>query len=260
MNLEQPWSWRLAFALVGWLALLALLPWWVGLSFLLALVALLLLLETRLPQAQARRLRWGLRWGLPGVLFALQRALGGDVLAWTIALLGALVGYMLVVGLELWLDRGMSHPSWSSVRAAAGEPADAEWPERMLSSTLGPPVELIELDVPDWHHGSDDLPDPWGHHAQYRDGGYQFIGARRVDDVVPSACFSPDGRWFAARIGAQRGVVLWDRRRDAEFRLRRWQLAGWYREQPWLQRTTDAAPCPLAHVLGNDEAPDGPAA
>lgn len=252
--LLRPPSWHVALALVAWLLLLALLPWWLGLSLLLALAAILLHLYSGLPAGQARTLRWGLRWGLPGMLLSLQRALGGDALAWTIALLGALAGYMLVVGLELWLDRGVVHaPQTPPGAGDAGSPGMAEWPERVMSSAMGPPAELIELEVPQWRDADGDLSDPWGGHAGYDGRGYRFQGDRRLDGVDGRACFSPDGRWFAAPLVRARGVLLWDRRRDREHRLRGWLLAGWYREQPWLQRRAEAPPCTLQQVLGADE-------
>ena len=88
----------------AWLFLAAL-PWWLGLPLLLAIAAALVAAGERL-HAGAPWLRLGLRWGLPGVSFAVQRALGGDAFAWAMALLGALVGYTLLAGLEAWLDRG----------------------------------------------------------------------------------------------------------------------------------------------------------
>ncbi len=254
MNLQQLPPWNVALSLLTWLLVLTLLPWWLGLSLLLALVVLLLS-GLRLADNYSTSLRNGLRWGLPGMLFALQRALGGDALAWGVALLGALVGYMLIVGLELWLDRAAPHlldPSGAAGEAASAVDVATEWPARMMSSAIGPPAEIITLEVPQWHATAEDLPDPWGDQVQYRDAGYRFAGGRRIEGVAACACFSTDGRWFAARLPRAHGVLLWDRRNDRLHRLRDWQLAGWYREQPWLQRTADAAPCTLPHVLGED--------
>lgn len=258
MNLLPPPSWKVALALIGWLLLLAILPWWLGLSLLFALALALLLLQPRLRGEHARKLRWGLRWGLPGMLLALQRALGGDVVAWTFALLGALAGYMLVVGLELWLDRDTVHQPQVAQDTRDGESAAlaSEWPAQVMSSAIGPPAELIELEVPQWRAAGDDLSDPWGGHACYSDGGYVFTGSRRVDGVDGRACFSPDGRWFAAPVARAKGVLLWDRRHDREHRLRGWLLAGWHNEQPWLQRRAEAPPCTLQHVLGADAVTD----
>ncbi len=257
MNLQQLSSWNVVLSLTVWLVVLALLPWWLGLSLLLALVVVLLLLDTRLAGDHAVALRSGLRWGLPGVLFALQRTLGGDALAWGAALLGALAGYMLIVGLEAWLDRGVSHaaaPSVSSMTVAVPAiDASTEWPARVMSSAIGPPAEIIALEAPLWQTTTNEVPDPWGDQAQYHDAGYRFAGDRRIEDVDACACFSPDGRWFAARMLGARGVLLWDRRHDRVHRLRGWHLAGWYREQPWLQRNVDAVPRTLQHVLGEDD-------
>jgi hypothetical protein len=92
-------AWRAVLPRVAWLALLALLPWWLGLPLLLALAAVVTLLQYRLAGEHAALIRRALRWGLPGVLFALQRALGGDAFAWGAALMGDLAGYTLLVWL-----------------------------------------------------------------------------------------------------------------------------------------------------------------
>lgn len=259
MNLLRPPSWKVVLALVAWLLLLVIVPWWLGLSLLVAVAAMLVLLQARLLGEHARKLRWGLRWGLPGMLLSLQRALGGDVLAWTIALLGALAGYMLVVGLELWLDRDTGHPPQvaGGPRDTASPPVAAEWPEQVMASAIGPPGEVIELEVPQWQDAGADLSDPWGGYARYGNGRYLFAGDRRIDGLEGRACFSPDGRWFAAPVSHARGILLWDRRHDREHRLRGWLLAGWHAEQPWLQRHAEAPPCILQQVLGaEDTLPD----
>lgn len=254
MNLQQLPPWNVALSLMAWLVAMALLPWWLGLALLLTLVVLLLAGLRRL-DVYASSMRNGLRWGLPGVLFALQRALGGDALAWGAALLGVLTGYMLIVGLELWLDRAtprLLDPLGAAPDVAPAIGGAAEWPERLMSSAMGPPVEIITLEPPLWHTTTDDLPDPWGNQVQYHDAAYRFVGDHRIEGVEACACFSLDGRWFAARLQHARGVLLWDRRHDRVHRLRGWQLAGWYHEQPWLQRDVDAAPRTLQHVLGED--------
>ena len=255
MSLLDLPPWNVSLALLAWLVLLTLLPWWLGLSLLLATSVLLLFLP-RLPEAQARRLRWSLRWGLPGMLLSLQRGLGGDALAWTIALLGALAGYMLIVGLELWLDRGLQREPLAPPRpqGVAAPGAADEWPARIMHSAIGPPAELIELEVPCWQDQGDDLADPWGGYAHYDAGAFVFAAGRRLHGVAARACFSPDGRWFAASLARGSGVLLWDRRYDREHALRRWLLAGWYQEQPWLQRRPETPPCALHQVLGADEA------
>lgn len=247
---------RPAWMFVGyaalWVLLLALLPWWLGLPILLALAAAVLLLQQRLSAPHAGLIRHALRWGLPGWLFALQRALGSDAFAWGAALLGALVGYTLLAGLEAWLDRDLR-------RAPPGPPA-AEWPE-LAHAPIGPPAEIIELLPPQWHEARGELPDPLGGAVHCEPGGCRFDDGTRVDarDGVIRVAFSPGGRWFAACSG-KRGVLLWDRQRDRRHRLRGWQLCGWYREQPWLSRREGTMPLALAAVLGHDadEPPDPP--
>ncbi|MGH8156793.1 MAG: hypothetical protein ACREPQ_01615 [Rhodanobacter sp.] len=239
-------TWNLLWPLLAWAVLLALLPWWLGLPLLLASVVVLLVLPQRLLE-HAPLIRRGLRWGLPGVLFALQRTLGGDAFAWGAALLGALAGYTLLAGLEAWLDRRRRHVP----TAAAATPA--EWPELALAP-IGPAVDIIELQLPEWQSPDAGLTDPRGDGTtRYRPGGYRFADGRVIDGVGPRAAFSPAGRWFAAGLERERGVVLWDRERDRLYRLRDWQLCGWYREQPWLVRREGEMPLALPAVLGHDD-------
>jgi hypothetical protein len=238
-------AWNLLLPALAWAGLLALLPWWFGLPLLLALVAVLLLRPQRLAE-HAPLLRRGLRWGLAGVLLALQRALGGDVFAWGAALLGALAGYTLLAGLEAWLDRGRHRPTRLPTTASA------EWPELALAP-IGPAVDIIELQPPAWQSVDAGLIDPLGGRASHRDGRCHFADGRVIDDVGAQAAFSPAGRWFAARMEHDRGVLLWDRERDRQHRLRNWQLCGWYREQPWLSRREGDMPLALPAVLGRDD-------
>jgi hypothetical protein len=240
---RQP-AWRAVLLQVAWLVMLAALPWWLGLPLLLALAASVALLQHRLADAHAALIRRGLRWGLPGVLFALQRALGGDVFAWGTTLLGALAGYTLLAGLEAWLDR--------ELRRAPPGPASAEWPE-LAMAPIGPPAEIIELQPAQWQTVSGDLVDPLGGRVVYHEGGYLFAGGSRIDDVAAQATFSPGGRWFGARMRNERGVLLWDRQRERQHGLRGWRLVGWYREQPWLVRREGDMPQALPAVLGEDD-------
>ncbi|UJJ59406.1 hypothetical protein [Rhodanobacter denitrificans] len=237
-------AWRGVLARSVWLALLALLPWWLGLPLLLALTAVVTLLQHRLADEHIALIRCALRWGLPGVLFALQRALGGDAFAWGAALLGALAGYTLLAGLDAWLDRGQR-------RAPAAAPS-AEWPE-LAMAPIGPAAEIIELQPPAWQVAADGLLDPLGGRVAYRDGAYLFESGGRIDGAGAPAAFSPGGRWFAAHLRNGRGVLLWDRLRGRQHRLRGWRLGGWYRGQPWLVRRDDDMPLALSAVLGDDD-------
>lgn len=231
-------------ATLAWLLLLALLPWWLGLPLLFALAAVAVLLQHRLAKEHVALIRRGLRWGLPGVLFALQRALGGDAFAWGAALLGALTGYTLLAGLEAWLDRDQ--------RRAPPAPASPEWPE-LAMAPIGPAAEIIELQPPQWQRFDDGVIDPLAGRVDYRDGSCFFEKGHEIPDVGSQAAFSPAGRWFVAQAAHDRGIVLWDRERDRRHRLRSWQLCGWYHEQPWLTRRDDDMPRPLAAVLGRDD-------
>jgi hypothetical protein len=237
-------GWNMVLPALAWMLLLGLLPWWLGLPLLFALAAALLLLQHRLAGEHAALIRRGLRWGLAGVLFALQRALGGDAYAWGAALLGALAGYTLLAGLEGWLDREQSR-----------DPAittSAEWPE-LAMAPIGPAAEIIELQPPAWQSADEGLIDPSAHRVEYRGGGFLFADGSTIDGVGTHVAFSPAGRWFAARMPNGRGVVLWDRERHHRHRLRGWQLCGWYREQPWLSRREGDMPLALPAVLGRDD-------
>lgn len=232
---------------VAWLAWLMVVPWWLGLPLLLALTATLLISVDRLG-AQAQTLRAGLRWSLPGVLFALQRGLGGDALAWGVALLGALAGFTLLAGLEAWLDRGLHRPS---IEASSAMP---EWRELALAS-IGPAAAIIELQPPQWLDAAPELADPRGGMVHWQAsashaGRYRFADGTEVDGVEARCAFSPEGRWFAAPLAHARGTVLHDREHDQTYRLHGWELCGWHPTQPWLQRNEHEAPMGLKDVLG----------
>ena len=213
MAWHRPASMTVLYTL-SWVVGLALLPWWLGLPALLALAAAVALLQPRLQPAHAGLIRHALRWGLPGWLIALQRALGGDVLAWCAALLGALAGYTLLAGLEAWLDRDL--------RRAPATEATANWPE-LARGPIGPTADIIELQLPVWQAAVGELPDPQGGLVDCGADGCRFSDGGRVE--APKAgfaqvTFSPQGCWFAARAPDQRVLVLWDRQRDRRMRQR----------------------------------------
>ncbi len=240
-------AWMTVWYTLSWVLLLALLPWWLGLPMLLALAAAVWLLQHRLAPHHATLVRHALRWGLPGWLIALQHVLGGGVLAWGAALLGALAGYTLLAGLEAWLDRDLRRAPVSS-RAA-------DWPE-LAHAPIGPPADIIDLQLPIWQAARGELCDPHGGLVRCDAAGCHFSDGERVDAPKISAGFaqvgfSPEGYWFAACTQDQRVLVLWDRRRDRRYRLRGWRLSGWYREQPWLSRRDDDMPLALHAVLGD---------
>ena len=248
---------RLCLATLAWAIVLALSPCWIDFPLLLAMAAVLVLLAHRLASEHCRVLRHGLRWGLPGALFALQRAIGGNVFAWVIALLGMLTGYTLLAGMEAWLDRDKRRARAAS---AAGTPVPAsagegEWPKLALAP-IGPPAEIIELQLPIWHASVDGINDPRGGRVGYRGGAYRFDDGTQVDGGGSQAAFSPAGRWFAACTEGDHGVVLRDRERGKVHRLRGWRLDGWYHEQPWLVRRDGDMPLALRAVLGDDALDD----
>lgn len=223
----------------------ALIPWWMGLPLWLLLAIGAVMFHHRI-EHYANLSRRGLYWGLPGVLFAAQRALGGDLLAWGAALLGALVGYSLLALMESLLDRRIQ-------RARAATPSP-EWSELALAP-IGPPARIIELTRVAWSDATSEFSDPDGESVRYEENGarrgrYVFAQGRVIERASPRCCFGPGGRWFAARLPGERGEILWDRRNDHLHRLAGWALSGWEGGQPWLARGTDGVPAPLHEVLG----------
>jgi hypothetical protein len=80
------------------------------------------------------------------------------------------------------------------------------------------------------------------------------IGAQaRVDNVEPKVSVAPGEGWMAFPMTAERGVVLYDRAHNKQYRLRGWHLYGWHVEEAWLTRGEDHAPLALSHVLGQDQ-------
>jgi len=113
------------------------------------------------------------------------------------------------------------------------------------------------LQAPDWQPASGDLPDPQGGTVHCRAEGCRFADGASLEASGTAGFaqvgFSPQGRWFAACAPDQRVLALWDRQRDRRYRLRGWQLCGWYREQPWLSRRDGDMPLALGAVLGGDD-------
>ncbi|WP_233523499.1 hypothetical protein [Dyella solisilvae] len=230
---------------LAWAGLVALLPWSAGLPLLLLLATGVVGFDRRIPH-YARLCRLALRWGLPGWLYALQRVLGGDLLAWGAALLGALVGFSLVVLLESMLDH--------RVRRSARVMRGPEWDELALAP-MGPGAHIIELSRVAWRQAEPAFADPEGAPVQFESNGrgrgrYVFAAGIVIDKAGPQCCFGPGGRWFAAVLPGGRGHVLWDRHGASVHRLAGWQLSGWDGEQPWLARGADGVPAPLHEVLG----------
>lgn len=244
MKLSPPWSKRW-LALVGAGLLLALLPWWLGLPLLLALMTALPLLQSRLLPAQEGFLRGALRWALAGWLLALLWELGGGAMAWLAALLGALAGCTLLAGLDAWLDRDL--------RREAVAPPPAEWPASMLDADPSADAlqadSIIELEAPQWCGVDEAATASFSALATWHGDGYCLADGTQLMNVQCQACCSDDGRWFVARIDPPEGVALWNVERRRLHRLGGWQLCGWYRDQPWLQRDEQDVPVPLSTVL-----------
>jgi len=224
----------------AWTVVVALLPWWMGLSLVLLSVLGAVLFDRRIVH-YAALCRRALRWGLPGLLFAVQRALGGDLIAWGAALLGALVGFSLVVLMESLLDH--------RVRRTAQAKVSPEWSE-LAMAPVGPPAHIIELARAQWREAPGDEERMRFESTGEGRGRYVFDQGQVIDKASPRYCFSPGGRWFAADLPGGRGEVLWDSHSGHTHRLMGWQLSGWEGEQPWLARGSNGVPTALHEVLG----------
>jgi hypothetical protein len=241
---ERRWpAWLLAIA---WTLLLACMPWWIDLPLLLGLVALQITPWQRW-QPFNSIFRLVLRWGLAGLLVAGYRALQlqGHGLALTLTLLAALIGFSLLVLLESWRD----HKPLRSKAIAAATP---EWNELALAP-VGPAAVIIDLQTPVWlqvDSVNDEIP---GDLLRIDGDGCQLSGRIRIDHVEPRVSIAPGQRWLAWPITAGRGVVLYDRTYERQYRLRGWQLYGWHAGEAWLSRSEDQPPLALSHVLGQDQ-------
>lgn len=218
---------------LAWLVLVALLPWWLGLPLLLSLAGVAVLLQRQLGSADLQRLRRALRWGLPGLLMVIVRALGGNAFAWVVALVAALAGFTVLAGVEAWLDR--------DARRAPAAPEDTEWPE-LARAPIGPTARIIELQPPNWSATTRGLIDPRGERLVFHHNSFHFDDGSVIEDVDDEAGFSTDGDWFFARMTNGGGIVLWDRQRDRQHRWRGWDLCGWYGVEPWLISGDDGVP------------------
>lgn len=235
--------------LAGWIVLLALCPWWLGL-LLLCIAAAGALFYARRSTNLGEACRLAAKWGLPGMLFAVQRALGGDLMAWGAALLGALVGFSLIALLESLLPRHVRPRTPVA-------PVSPEWRE-IAMAPVGPPAHIIELAPPAWFDAAaarDPSGDMYYRAASASEGSYRFADGCVLERLNAHCTFSPTGRWFAAGLADGHGVTLLDREagRKRAHRLRGWELSGWDQgDGPWLSRGTDGVPVPLHEALGQD--------
>jgi hypothetical protein len=236
--------WRAWLPPIAWVLVLAAMPWWTGLPLLLGLAAIR---AGRLPRLQRYDgvLGHALRWGFAGWLIAGLRRVDDYRLGLIGIALAALAGFSLLALLESWLAR----------KPRLGAAADAtipEWRELALAP-IGPAGSLIELQAPTWialDGGAADAPDD----VRMDGASGCTVGAlTRIDNVQPLLCVAPGMRWLAWPMAARRGVVLYDRTHDKQYRLRGWQLYGWHAEEAWLSRSEEQPPLALSHVLGQDQ-------
>jgi len=233
-------AWLLAIA---WMVLLACMPWWIGLPLLLGLAATQ---AARLPRLQrySGLCRRALRWGLAGLLVAGYRVFDHPALGATLTLLGALVGFSLLVWLESWQD----HKPQRNAAVAAAAP---EWSELALAH-VGPSDTLITLEPPHWMALNDALSGI----AMTAAHGCRIDEKVDVDGIEPQVSIAPGQRSLALPLTAGRGLVLYDRDHEKLHRLRGWHLYGWHVNEAWLSRSEDQPPLALSHVLGQDQRED----
>ena len=245
IRLQRGWpSWLLAIA---WMLLLAYVPWWIDLLLLLGVVIAQLVPLPRL-RRHGGQLRLALRWGLAGLLLAVYRTLQGHELAITLTLLAALTGFSLLVLLESW----QRHKPERNAALAASSP---EWREMALAP-VGPSAEIIELQPPTWLQLDDRAEDNPAGITWHTRNGCRIGGDVSIDHVEPRVSLAPGQGWLALPITSARGVVLYDRTRQKQYRLRGWQLYGWHAGEAWLSRGDDRPPLALSHVLGQDQRED----
>jgi hypothetical protein len=201
-----------------------LLPWWIGAPVLLTLAALMLAFAQRMP-LPGRLCGVALNVGMFGLIYAVQRDMGGSLLAWGAAMLAGLAGFSLVVLVESFARK-------PGLGAPAGEPR--EWPEIALDK-VGPPAAIIELTPVAWTSDSA-LPG-----APFADGQLPERGTGRY-------AISPDGNWWLAELRG--GVAVFDRERGKVHRLRGWKACGWH-GQPWFEQRGSDLPMSLHDVLGH---------
>ena len=234
-------AWLLA---IVWSLLLACMPWWIDLPLLLALAAMQLAQVPRL-HSYSGIIRRALRWGLAGLLIASYRVLGGHVLGLTFTLLAALIGFSLLMLLESW----QGHKPLRNTSIAASSPG---WSEMALAP-IGPSAAIIELHPPTWVALDGLAGTPPAEMAPIAKHSWHIGAQARVDNVEPKVSVAPGEGWMAFPMTAERGVVLYDRAHNKQYRLRGWHLYGWHVEEAWLTRGEDHAPLALSHVLGQDQ-------
>ncbi len=240
VRLKRPWPWPVApswpAVMVATVALVAvgLLPWWIGAPALLGLIAIMAAFRDRAP-AFARRCDFALNAGMFGLVFAVQRDLGGDLLAWGFAALVGLAGFSMIVLVESLL-RGPRQDKTSSTPLR-------EWRD-MAMDRVGPGATIIELSAIDWRRAGGDVADG---NAHFETDRFRFADGTVIETVDGQYAISPDGRWFLAR--ARGGIVVLDREHRRVHRLHGWGAVGWY-GQPWFERQGSDLPVSLHDVLG----------
>ncbi|RUL71467.1 hypothetical protein [Dyella choica] len=236
--------WPAWLPVVAWTLLLAWMPWWAGLPLLLVLAAVQLMQLPRL-QRHNGMFRRALRWGFAGALIAGFGAFDNHGLGLTLTAVAALAGFSLLVLLESWQD----HKPQRSAAIAAASP---EWSELALAP-IGPSGTLIELQAPRWialDGTATNIPED----VAMTDACSCRVGAvTSIENVEPRVSVAPDRRWLAWPMEAWRGVVLYDRAHDKQYRLRGWQLYGWQAGEAWLSRNEEQPPLALSHVLEQDQ-------
>lgn len=216
-------SWPVAAVAIVALIGVGLLPWWIDVPILLTVAAILLAFGQRMATL-ARLCGVALNVGMFGLIHAVQRDMGGSLLAWGVAMLAGLAGFSLIVLVESFARK----PTMT-----APVPETREWPELALDR-VGPPGAIIELTPIEWTSDSA-LP------------GTPFADGRMPARATGRYAISPDGGWWLAELHG--GVAVFDREHRKFHRLRGWKACGWH-GQPWFERRGSDLPVSLHEALG----------
>jgi len=247
----KPWPGALAWLTVqlllitAWIALLAHLPWWIGLGVLLALDAATVWSRRRAFGTADQWLLFYGALGLIGLALSLAQAIGG-VWGWAIAAVAAVAGFAwkLYLMQRFDLPRGVSKqadvPSLALASAQATPRRETETPTSVTPVHWRQAGEAATREEREaiWQRGE----------PVYQVNGEIRFGPSTGDYLWPDGsvviaqagsgyAISDDGHWFVASspVGHPgRCDYLYDRARRLLYRLPAWELRGWSERGPWL--------------------------
>ncbi|WP_266170019.1 hypothetical protein [Dyella subtropica] len=249
---------------LAWVAVLASLPWWAGVPSAMAMEAAAL----GLPRLKARRVvSWLVFYGmlgLAGLAVSLARAMGGGAGAWFVAVLLALLGFLL----KAWVET-----RYGLLNEAPNAPADAQAVPAAPNTAPGKTPHLRSLqwqDVPAWGGVEDRAARLASKRPCYLVNGEIRFGPPTGDFLLSgglvvigwagaSYAESPDGRWFlASRPENHPGCCdyLHDHLERRLYALPSWHVRGWSAEGPWLSQGREGVSYPLHQVATPEQTDD----